>query len=38
MLEMTEQKLVESNKLIEVEIVELQAADFNNCCRIVQFN
>lgn len=37
MLEMTEQKMIESNGLVEVETVELQADDFNNCCRIVQF-
>lgn len=37
MVEMAEQKTIESNSLIEVDMTELQAIDFNNCCRIVQF-
>ena len=37
MTEIIEQKMIELNNLVEVEALELEAVDFNNCCRIVQF-
>ncbi len=33
----TEQKVINDTCLVVVTETELQAADFNNCCRIVQF-